>query len=100
MVRFKKPTKKGVVRLQMMEGCVCNSLTVDGREEMDMTDDERREVLKTIWDSLEPGDLYDIMRTLITSHGEYVSDDEPCECCGDTVDQYTWDIPIKNKTDI
>lgn len=95
MVTFKKSTKKGYVRFQMMEGCVCDSLTVDGKEEMDMSDDERREALRIIFDALEPDDLNNVLQELIPMFGDCISDDEPCECCGDYVSQYTWDIKLK-----
>ena len=38
--------------LKMVRGCMADSLTVDGKEEMDLTDGERKEVLKrifTVW---------------------------------------------------
>ena len=44
------------MKIQMTRGCIANSLTVDGKEEINL------------------------------------SDDEPCETCGDYVETYTWEI--------
>ncbi len=87
-----KDTKEGVMRLKYVEGCVCTSLTVDGKEEIDLTDDERKEVLRKIFEELKPSDLNYVLQSLIKQFGEYDCDDEPCECCGDIVDWYIWDI--------
>lgn len=71
---------------------MADSLSVDGKEEMDLTDGERMEVLKRIFDHLEPKDLYEVMQVLIERFGDCETDDEPCENCGDYVDTYTWEI--------
>ena len=34
--------------IRMVRGCIHNSLSVDGKEEIDMTDEESQVVLKTI----------------------------------------------------
>lgn len=95
MGTFPKDTKKGVMRLKMVEGCTAWSMTVDGKEEIDMTDDERRDVLKKIFERLTPDDLNYVLQALIKEFGEYDYDPEPCECCGDTVSWYVWDLPEK-----
>lgn len=78
--------------LTMTEGCMANSLTADGKEEIDMTDNERREVLKAIFEHLRPQDLNYVMQTLIPMFGDCEWDDEPCPTCGDTVTTYTWEL--------
>lgn len=78
--------------LKMVRGCMANSLTVDDKEEMDLTDEERKEVLKRICDHFKPKDLNEVMQVLIESFGDYESDDIPCETCGDYVETYTWEI--------
>lgn len=91
-IEFKPETKNGVMRLQLQRGCICGALTVDGKQEIDLTDEERQAVLDKIHETLKPDDLNYVLQALITEFGEYVSDDEPCECCGDYVEQYTWDL--------
>lgn len=71
---------------------MADSLSVDGKEEMDLTDGERMKVLKRIFDHLEPKDLNEVMQVLIERFGDCETDDEPCETCGDYVDTYTWEI--------
>lgn len=78
--------------LQMVEGCISSSLTADGKEEIDMTDEERRQVLKKIFEHLKPEDLNYVMQKLIPVFGDCEWDDYVCPDCGDTVDTYTWEI--------
>lgn len=47
--------------LRMVRGCICDSLSVDGKEEIDLTDEERQEVLKKIFEHLKPQDLNNIL---------------------------------------
>ena len=76
----------------MVRGCICNSLSVDGNEEIDMTDEERQVVLKTIFEHFRPQDLNYVLQDLVERFGEYECDDEPCETCGDYIESYTWEI--------
>ena len=78
--------------IKMVRGCICNSLSVDGKEEIDMTDEERQVVLKTIFEHFRPQDLNYVLQDLAERFGEYESDDEPCETCGDYIESYTWEI--------
>ena len=72
---------------------MANSLTVDDKEEMDLTDDERRNVLKRIFEHLKPNDLNGVIQILIERFGDCCkTDDEPCETCGDYVDTCTWEL--------
>ena len=64
----------------------------DSKEEIDLTDEERQEVLKKIFEHLNPQDLNNIVQDLIEMFGEYECDDEPCETCGDYVETNTWEI--------
>lgn len=75
--------------LKMVRGCMADSLTVDGKKEMDLTDGERKKVLKRIFDRLEPKDLNEVMPVLIERFGNSETDDQPCATCGDYVDTYT-----------
>ena len=80
------------MKIQMTRGCIANSLTVDGEEEINLSDNERQEVLRHIFEHLKAQDLNYVLQDLIETFGEYESDDEPCETCGDYVETYTWEI--------
>ena len=78
--------------IKVVRGCICNSLSVDGKEEIDMTDEERQVVLKTIFEHLKAKDLNYVLQDLVEAFGDYECDDKPCETCGDYVETYTWEI--------
>ena len=75
--------------LKMVRGCMASSLTVDGKEEKDLTDGER---LRRIFEHLEPKDLTEVMKVLIERFGNCETDDQPCATYGDYVDTYTWKV--------
>lgn len=80
--------------LECVRGCICDSLNADGIEEIYMTDEQRQDVIEHIfkWLKANPDQLNYAMQALIPQFGEYESDGEPCECCGDIVETYTWEI--------
>ena len=80
------------MKIQMTRGCIANSLTVDGKEEIDLSDNERQEVLRHIFEHLKAQDLNYVLQDPVETFGEYEPDDEPCETCGDYVETYTWEI--------
>lgn len=80
------------MKLELVRGCVAGSLNVDGVEEVDMTDEQRQAVLDAIFKHLGPADLNYVLQDLIETFGEYEFDPHPCECCGDCVETYTWEI--------
>ena len=86
------------MRLKKVTGCIADSLTAefDGEEveEIDMTPDQRMQVIEKIadWMKKNPDQLNYIMQDMTESFGEYENDGHVCECCGDTVTTWTWDI--------
>lgn len=86
------------MKLQMISGCIADSLTANGKEEVDMTTDERLLVTHSIMNWLlshpEENDrfLNFLMQDFIGEFGDFSSTDKPCECCGDTI--CTWDIDV------
>jgi hypothetical protein len=80
------------MKLKMVEGCMCDSLTVDGIEEIEMTDEKRQETINKIMESLEPKDLNYLLQWYLPIFGDYECDNTPCECCGDVVTKYSLDI--------
>ena len=86
------------MRLKKVTGCICDSLTAefDGEdiEEINMTPEQRMQVIEKICDWLKknPDQLNYIMQDMTESFGEYENDGHVCECCGDTVTTWTWEI--------
>ena len=78
--------------IRMVRGCIHNSLCVDGKQEINMTDEERQVVLKTIFEHLKAQDFTQVLQDLVETFGEYECDDRPCKTCGDYVETYTWEI--------
>lgn len=80
------------MKLEYTDGCVCTSLTVDGKETVDMSKEELKEVICKLLDKeSDLGVLQDICRDLVTSQGEY-EDLGQCEECGDYITRYTLEI--------
>ena len=83
--------------LKLVKGCICDSMTVDDIEEIDLTDEQREKVIETIMKNLKPEDLnYLLQKTIPLFAQEEHFDDEPCECCGDYVEEYIWTIDDVN----
>ena len=86
------------MRLKKVTGCIADSLTAEFEgievEEIDMTPDQRMEVIEKIADWLKknPDQLNYVMQDLIETFGDYEVSEEACECCGDHVWTWTWNI--------
>ena len=81
------------MKLEYTSGCICDSLSVDGVETIDMSPDKLREVIHELVDREQDlAVLQDLFMSCVQSQGEYSSSDEPCECCGDFVTTYTLEI--------
>ena len=78
--------------IRMVRGCIYDSLSIDGKEEIDLTDEERQVVLNNIFEYIKPEHLNNVLQELVQIFGEYECDDEPCGTCGDYVDTYIWEI--------
>lgn len=80
------------MKLEYTDGCVCTSLTVDGKETADMTSEEIKVSIQAMLDrEINFAVLQDIWTTLIESQGEY-RDLEHCEECGDWISNYTLEL--------
>ena len=53
------------MKIQMTRGCIANSLTIDGKEEIDLSDNERQEVLRHIFEHLKAQDLNYVLQDLV-----------------------------------
>jgi len=85
------------MKIEMVEGCMCDSLTIDGVEEIDMTDDARQKYIEDICEGLKkvikPNELNYFLQHVAYNYGKSKRlYDEPCSCCGDYVYSYTLEI--------
>ena len=84
------------MRITNRKGCTAFSLNVDGKEEIDMTNEERLEVIEEIykWMKNKPEEkLNYILQALTECMGTYeVISKKPCECCGDIITEETLNL--------
>lgn len=80
------------MEIELIRGCICSNLLINGKEEINLNDTERKQILKAVFKALKPEDLNIVLQKLTECFGEYESDDTPCECCGDYVERYIWKI--------
>lgn len=81
------------MKIKLTCGCICDSLTVDGVEEINLSDKERKEVIKKVFEKMEPKDLNELLQWYLMGHcDEYEQSDRPCECCGDYTSIYTLNL--------
>ena len=64
------------MKILLTRGCIAGSLTIDGKEEIHLTDDERQKVLRHIFNHLKPEDLNYVLQDLTETmlrhiHGRY-----------------------------
>lgn len=79
------------IKLEYSRGCMANSLSLNGIEEIDLTDDERKQVIHKIfaWYRKHPKELNNLLQYFIESnYNDYQCSEKPCECCGDIIETY------------
>lgn len=80
------------MKLEYTDGCICTSLTVDGKETVDMSKEELKEIIYKLLDNeSDLAVLQNIWIDLVTSQGEF-EDLGQCEECGDLITKYTLEI--------
>ncbi len=78
--------------LRYTDGCTCTSLTVDDKETIDMKETELKDVVKKMIDKVDDiAVLQQVWCRIVESMGEY-KDLGHCECCGDWITEFTWEI--------
>ena len=84
------------MKLEFVSGCMADSLTVDGVEEIDLTDEQRLETIKKLlgWmkENPKPDYLNELLQFVLPMYGELETSDKPCEQCGDYVWTYMLDV--------
>lgn len=72
-------------------GCVANELSVNGINETDMTESQRKIIIHRLmmWYKKNPDKLNNLLQYFIESNAEECDmTNEPCECCGDIIVTY------------
>ena len=78
--------------LETVNCCICDSITIDGVETIDLSIDKVKDTIKLIIDTeTDLGVLQSILIDLIESKGDY-EDLGTCEECGDFITKYTLKI--------
>ena len=82
------------MKLVKVTGCVGDELSADGTNEIDMTDKQKQETIEAIcsWLKRNPDQLNYVMQDLIETFGDYEVSEKACECCGDHIWTWTWNI--------
>lgn len=76
-----------------VSGCTCDSLNVDGRETIEMTNDELRGYLHKLIDEIDDiADLQSVLIHIIETIGTFECDGQLCECCGDCICTSTYEL--------
>ena len=80
------------MKLEVTEGCTAFSYTVNDKEWVDLTDDERKDVLlKIIQSQIEFNNCQDVFISLVREFGKYKNLGR-CEQCGDCIETHTLEI--------
>lgn len=81
------------MKLEMVQGCICDTLEVDGEREVDLTKEQRDKVIDKVCEFLKTKNdgCNQLLQMVLPLYGEY-EDLGHCECCGDWVDKYSIDL--------
>lgn len=80
------------MKIESVTGCICDSLTVDDVETVDMDKEAVKDVIKKLIDREDDlGTLQSILIDLVETQGEF-EDLGHCEQCGDWITKYTVEL--------
>ena len=80
------------MKIESVTGCICDSLTVDDVETVDMDKEAVKDVIKKLIDREDDlGTLQSILIDLVETQGEF-EDLGYCEQCGDWITKYTVEL--------
>ena len=83
------------MKLKMVSGCMSDLLTVNNIEEINLTDNQRKNIIHRIytWYRKHPEQLNNLLQYFIESNYDTIDmSEEPCEYCGDFVETYEMEI--------
>lgn len=85
-----------IKKLYVTEGCVNWCWEINDKPLDEYTPAEQRAILHQLIDMCSDEDIYNMtqeaMKLVCEVHGEYERDDEPCECCGDITETWTYNV--------
>lgn len=80
------------MKIESVTGCICDSLTVDDVETVDMDKEAVKDVIKKLIDREDDlGTLQSILIDLVETQGEF-EDLGHCEQCGDWITKHTVEL--------
>ena len=80
------------MKIENITGCICDSLTIDGKETIDMSLEDIKEAIKKLVDyTNDLGTLQSVIMEIVETEGDY-EDLGHCEECGDYISKYTLEI--------
>ena len=80
------------MKIESVTGCICDSLTVDDVETVDMDKEAVKDVIKKVINREDDlGVLQSILIDLVESQGEF-EDLGHCDQCGDWITKYTVEL--------
>lgn len=81
------------MKLKYVDGCICTSLSVDDVESIDMNPEDFRKVIHQLVDKVEDfAVLQDLFTNCMESLGYYHCSEHACDCCGDYITTYTYEL--------
>lgn len=80
------------MKIEYVTGCTCDSLTIDGKETVDMEVDELKSHIHKLIDRIDDiSTLQDIVMNVTELEGDYECLGH-CDQCGDTIYKHTLEI--------
>lgn len=80
------------MKIEYVNGCMCDTLNVDGVETIDMKLEDVKNIVKKLIDKEEDlAVIQDLLTNLLESQGKY-EDLGHCDCCGDWITKYEIEI--------
>jgi hypothetical protein len=80
------------MKIEYVTGCTCDSLTIDGKETVDMEIDELKSHIHELIDKIgDISSLQGIVMNISESEGDYECLGH-CDQCGDTIYKHTLEI--------
>jgi hypothetical protein len=84
------------MKVELVQGCTCDSYDVDGKSVVDFSTQELKELLKKQFENVLKHDnwseLYELSYRIAEGFYDHLETSEPCECCGDPIWTYTTNL--------
>ena len=87
------------MKIEIIQGCICDSFEIDGKPIHDCTIDELKDALTKSYDYVvrnaddeRVSNLQIAIRNLVELFGDCECSDDACECCGDFIETYKLEI--------